>query len=175
MGHPRWEMLAQAMRESGGYDETRLKPSLLSRSYHAGRAVAGEDFAFTPREITYYGALLKTKSKIWMEVAQVYVSPPLRGNGILNLIFDGLITRAESHQSLLLFSRSVPVIETAKSKGFVEVAPGIFPSMEYWARAIGVEDRVPKSAFVAEKENIKAGERRLLVRCDLSSRRHYFS
>ncbi|MEK7133695.1 MAG: hypothetical protein AAB804_01330 [Patescibacteria group bacterium] len=160
-----WEMLEQAMRETGEFNLARLKHTKLRQAHYAGRAVVlPATDGYVPRSrIWAYAARLRTKDPLWQELAWFYVVADCAGNGILRSIVNQLVAEAPPEIKFWGISKKSAAMRVFGQHDLVAVTKYNMRDVEEWATRVGFRDRLPETALRMDPPDPKDGERWLFV------------
>jgi|GEM_PF-3624273 len=163
--HPKWQDLLERMQATGQFSSKLLTHRVLCNQFFAGRTVLrppAVNGRFGPGPIRAHGALRKTKSASWMEIAQLYVDPELSGNGVMREIIGELMEKRRPGVRFFGITKVSSVMRAFVESGLKPTTKYDVPDIESWAAEIGL-DRLPESAKLRELSDMRRAGRWLFM------------
>jgi len=142
----KWDVLSKKLIAAGIYRGSRLAPRHLSSRYYAGRAVIRETCEeMGDRTILAYTAIWPTELPEWSELGTVWVSPELRGNGLVCKLMHATVNLLDTNFFLITDRESV--MKAALQLGFIPATTQSKPGITRWASDVGVVCRLPETIY----------------------------
>ncbi len=122
----KWQVLAERMRGTGKFMESRITPTSLMQAYQQNKSVLIED----QYEIVAYAGVWSTPDPRWLEFGAIWVSDERRGNRISSQMYVERMKLVPSGYSVCSITSSDQAAHLALKHGFVEVG------RDEWFRAV---------------------------------------
>lgn len=180
MAHRVWHDLYQKMIREKGFNLSLLSPDILESQFEKGAStVRPNSLAHKLRKklpigddevIVAHGALRDSKVPWWKEIAQIWVDPEHRGNGLRQEMVYELMARAPPGIKFFCITTDEPFMNFLITLYFRPVTqrsagPGMRPRA--WAKYVGlggVRKRLPVTVMRKTFPKPRQGERWLFIR-----------